>query len=321
MADHSSDQAGLRPGRACRPCVKIKAKCVPLENSELSICQRCHRLGKLCTTPKPLQQRKPHTASTEREPRATLASVTPRTWTEQRTVPLTPASEQFNAPSHEQNASTSSTDEATLTLGHAQGFSRHAAKLIEVSPELGHVYGTTFHETLFQLFRERIIRFFPFVNMSQMTSAVTISSKQPFFYTCCVLIAAHRDPPLQARIGRDILRYVGEHMLLRGEKSMDMLQGLLVLTAWFSSYSLNQPQLMNVYHLAKALLIDLGLNSEAGKGIFQIKLANDAARVIHGGGEPDQPGALQAKRACLGLFHAHTQYYHVSQSQKSKHRS
>jgi len=41
------DIPGLRANRACRHCVQVKAKCVPLEGSNNTICQRCQRLGKI----------------------------------------------------------------------------------------------------------------------------------------------------------------------------------------------------------------------------------------------------------------------------------
>lgn len=315
MNDPTTDTPGLRPGRSCRHCIKIKTKCVPLIDSQGSICERCKRLGKLCSTPRAVQRKLARTVRSDAGETTPSQPIISRADSHQSALP-TPISEQPDNLDHEGSNNASIPDEATLAIGHTQGFTHQAIKLIEISPEIGHIYGTTFHETLFDSFRNRIIRFFPFVNMSQMTSPAQVSGKQPFFYSCCVLIAAHRDPPLQSRLGRDLLRFIGEHMLLRGEKSMDMLQGLLLLTAWFSSYSLNQPQLMNVYHLAKALLVDLGLNSEAGKGMFQIKMANEAAHIIHGGCELrslDQPGGLQGRRVCLGIFHAHTQYYHVSQ--------
>lgn len=55
MADspEPTDQPGLRPNRACRACVTIKARCIPREGADLSICERCHRLGKECATPVP----------------------------------------------------------------------------------------------------------------------------------------------------------------------------------------------------------------------------------------------------------------------------
>src|ERR1700743_9974 len=50
------DTPGLKANRACRPCVQIKAKCVPLEGS--NICTRCERLGKQCTTPAPVPRKR-----------------------------------------------------------------------------------------------------------------------------------------------------------------------------------------------------------------------------------------------------------------------
>lgn len=69
MADpglSNHDTAGLRPNRACRNCVQIKAKCVPFEGSDLRICQRCHRLKKPCSTAAPAIRKKPKEQSNSR---------------------------------------------------------------------------------------------------------------------------------------------------------------------------------------------------------------------------------------------------------------
>ena len=60
-----TDTPGLRAHRACRHCVQIKSKCVPLEGSGNTICQRCYRLGKECTTPAPAP-RKNHRSKSSR---------------------------------------------------------------------------------------------------------------------------------------------------------------------------------------------------------------------------------------------------------------
>ena len=60
----STDTPGLRAHRACRHCVQIKAKCVPLEGSGNSICQRCSRLGKECSTPAPVPRKRQRNKST-----------------------------------------------------------------------------------------------------------------------------------------------------------------------------------------------------------------------------------------------------------------
>lgn len=62
----TNDTIGLRPNRACRNCVQIKAKCVPFEGSDLRICQRCHRLKKTCSTAAPAIRKKPREHSNNR---------------------------------------------------------------------------------------------------------------------------------------------------------------------------------------------------------------------------------------------------------------
>lgn len=70
------DQPGLRPNRACRNCVQIKAKCVPVEGC-LSICVRCHRLGKECTTPAPAPRRTRRTPVKVTQLRQKASSLSP----------------------------------------------------------------------------------------------------------------------------------------------------------------------------------------------------------------------------------------------------
>ena len=38
---------------------------------------------------------------------------------------------------------------------------------------------------------------------------------------------------MQTRIAKDVLRYLSERVLLAGEKTLDLLQGLLLMTAWY----------------------------------------------------------------------------------------
>lgn len=173
----------------------------------------------------------------------------------------------------------------------------------DVSPEIGHTFVAPIHEALFEQYNTQHSRYFPFVPTPPEVSTFTMMKERPFLYTCCVMTASHRDPPLQARIARDILKYLCEHMILAGEKSLDLLQGLLVMTAWYHVYTHNNPQLMNLLHLAKALLIDLGLNRAPGFSIFQMKMSSDATAMIHGNDHESQKHNLEERRACLGLYH------------------
>lgn len=127
-------------------------------------------------------------------------------------------------------------------------------------------------ERHFNTFRVYMAHHFPFVVFPSDISSAIVMKRQPFLFTVCVMTALHSDPGFRACIARDILVYTSDHMLLRGEKSLDLLQGLLVMTAWYGSFTRNNPQLMNLLHLARALLVDMGLAGSA-----QGRVASDEA--------------------------------------------
>lgn len=97
-------------------------------------------------------------------------------------------------------------------------------------------------------------------------------------------------------------------MILRGEKSLDLLQGLLVATTWYPVHTHNSSQWMNLLHLAKALLVDLGLNRPPDFGIFQMKTSSEATGMIHDSKHEARFHSLEERRACLGVYHVYNKY-------------
>jgi hypothetical protein len=57
--------------------------------------------------------------------------------------------------------------------------------------------------------------------------------ESPFTYAACIAAGAHRHPFLQRRLCKDIYKYVAEAMLVHGNKSLDLVNGLSILTAWY----------------------------------------------------------------------------------------
>ena len=57
-----------------------------------------------------------------------------------------------------------------------------------------------------------------------------------------MMAALFKDHERQQGLGKDILRYLTDHLILRGEKNLDLLQGLIVYISWsvslFPDYSL-----------------------------------------------------------------------------------
>lgn len=313
-----SDLPGLLPNRACRPCVSIKAKCVPLLGSQDKTCERCHRLGKNCTTPQPKARKRPSGRINSRD-----SSSLPETSDIDANAPLpssyTPSSASYSMAmiptppvslmeDHSGAAKTaahpprpmSSNVPDTSTKGRAQPLSSTA---FEISPEIGHSLIYPAHEKLFEYFRVQMSSHFPFITLAEETDRTR--QDRPFTYVACVAAAAQSDPTFQHRILRDTLKYLGDHMLLRGEKSLDLLQGLLVMINWYHVYRNSNPQLMNLVHLAKSLLVDLGLNRRVGTVSFHIFPSESANKWLHGQQQDSDTiqHSLEERRACLGLYH------------------
>lgn len=376
------DQPGLRPNRACRNCIQIKAKCIPLTEA-LTACERCNRLGKSCTTPAPAPRRVRKTSKvTQFRSKSNNHTPAPRARQTSELPTLTASEYDLGRPSLEDFQSTTASGElspggmATLvyivmcsvrntSIFHVQfvpsavdvmHFERTRTSLMvascyrnerfvveilthvcvapseptnsipqehfpngrthgtdtgivfDISPEIGHFFVAPIHESLFEQYRMSMSGHFPFVPMPPGTSTYNMIRDRPFLYTCCVMSAAHRDPPLQERIAKDILKYVSEHMILRGEKSLDLLQGLLVATTWYPVHTHNSSKWMNLIHLAKALSVDLGLNRPPGFGIFQMKTPSDATGMIQDSKHEARYHRLEERRACLGVYHVYNKY-------------
>ncbi|KAJ9662182.1 hypothetical protein H2198_001533 [Neophaeococcomyces mojaviensis] len=316
------DQPGLRPNRACRNCVQIKARCVPCENQ--AVCQRCHRLGKECTTPAPVPRKRSRTKPSKvAELEDKVNHLTQLLDERHDNVKLpTPPTSLDQATPRTSEPIQSSTLNAQEYYPH--GRVKNADSLVDVSPEISHSFVAASHEKLFELFRTTMIKHFPFIDIPQHITASTMKREKPFFYTSCVMTAAHRNPPLQYRVARDMLKYAGEHMLLSGEKNLDLLQGLLVMVVWYHVYTHNNPQIMNLLHLSKALMVDLGLNRPPGVGIFQIKMSSDvfqpkpsnesfqskmsgdAQQMLHGQNNSTLKHTLEQRRTYLGIYHTNS---------------
>lgn len=65
---------------------------------------------------------------------------------------------------------------------------------------------------------------------------------------------------------------------------------------------------MNLLHIARALLVDLGLNRPFDASIYNIKVPNDASHQIHGNEVTSNTRTAEQRRVCLAMYHAHTSF-------------
>ena len=87
-------------------------------------------------------------------------------------------------------------------------------------------------ERLLRLFREDLAVHFPFVNVPD-GSVENLHRLRPVLVMAIIVAASFRSLSQQRQLAEKLSEYLSLHVLLRGEKSLDLLQGLLVLASWY----------------------------------------------------------------------------------------
>lgn len=82
-------------------------------------------------------------------------------------------------------------------------------------------------------FKTLFVQHFPFIVIPAAQSAQELRQDKPYLYRTIMMVAVCNQPVRQEAMGREILVEFSASLLLRAEKSIDLLQALLVYNAWF----------------------------------------------------------------------------------------
>lgn len=82
-------------------------------------------------------------------------------------------------------------------------------------------------------FRTFFVPRFPFVTIPVDTASEELRQKKPYLYRTIMMVAANDRPVQQLEIGNEIVLDFSTILLLKAEKSLDLLQAMLVYNAWF----------------------------------------------------------------------------------------
>lgn len=74
---------------------------------------------------------------------------------------------------------------------------------------------------------------FPFVWITEHTSARELLETKPCLFRAVMLAAAPLPIPRMTRMKRNVIAFLSQHLLVEEERSLDLLQGLLILIAWY----------------------------------------------------------------------------------------
>ncbi|KAL3425507.1 tRNA processing endoribonuclease [Phlyctema vagabunda] len=298
--------SSMGPGpRACQPCAAAKAKCIFLSEdlSNNGKCRRCDRLHKDCVLQVPATRKKKIHKITRvaqlEEKLDGIVSLLKSAHPKDSEPPAESSSSGSNGPSppnvlpYEQNRWPLTPPTTT-----PQSFEMDTRFQI---PNLA----VPSHQELFRndpdslltLYRCYMTDQFPFVVIPMGVTAEDLSRTRPFVLRVILMVANVRDMQ-KAHMEEEIMEYLADHMIMKAEKSLDLLQGLLILIAWYHFHIHLARRLTTLMQLATALLIDLGLNSEH---ITSQKSDGSTLKAFPEDLPRSNPRTLEGKRAFLGM--------------------
>ncbi|KAI9154696.1 LOW QUALITY PROTEIN: Transcription factor himD [Paramyrothecium foliicola] len=116
---------------------------------------------------------------------------------------------------------------------------------------------------LVDMFRANHVPKFPFVVLSHDETATRLRTREPFLFLCVAAVAMGSAHPLRKIIADEVMRHVTMRIVARSERSLELLRGLLIYTAWYSyPAQKNYPQLNLFVQICVSIMHDLHLHAK-----------------------------------------------------------
>ncbi|KAL3487457.1 hypothetical protein BJX62DRAFT_253954 [Aspergillus germanicus] len=129
-------------------------------------------------------------------------------------------------------------------------------------------------ERYLNIFRTKLTPHFPFVVVSPGISVKQLRQKKQFLCLAILASASYENMPLQRAMGHEFKKAVASRMIIGGEISFELLQGLMVFLAW-SHYHSRPHRYTQFLQLAISLVVDLRLDRPPQTAMWKTTLRFD----------------------------------------------
>jgi hypothetical protein len=158
-------------------------------------------------------------------------------------------------------------------------------------------------EQCLETYRSKVIPVLPIVLVGTDETIQSMANKHPFLWLVVRAITT-TNLPRQVKLGRDIQIAIAQEMILGCNKTLDLLQGMLVFCGWCHHWIFRKPFTSLVVHLGMSLVSDLALNRpvppEHEDNVFNISSAGcpKPPHLLRRG-----PRTLEERRALLAMHY------------------
>lgn len=115
-------------------------------------------------------------------------------------------------------------------------------------------------QELLNIYRKELQTLNPFVIVPNGVTAAKLRETRPFLMASIRMVTSLRSLRSMRAQMYHLMKHVADHMLIRSERSLDLLLGIIVIVAWYQYHCFMHAQLHNLIALATTLVGELGLN-------------------------------------------------------------
>ena len=162
------------------------------------------------------------------------------------------------------------------------------------------ILDATLAAEIFEHYTQSMAGHMPLVVFHPGTPAGAIRKHKPTLFLAILSVASGGHPDTQRILAKEIMRAFADRIVYKGEKSLELIQALQVLTIWYWPEENREAQTYQLIHMAAVMAIDLGLGRRAksGREPYQA-LWKDNLRAKSSAQASD---SLESRRAWLGCY-------------------
>ena len=150
-------------------------------------------------------------------------------------------------------------------------------------------------ETLLSTFVNKLMPEYPFVVLRPGTTAAELASTKPFLFMAIKMVASYQNLRSMRAQNHAIMKHLTEQMLMRSERSLEMLQAILLVLGYYHYHCMLHAQMNNLTALASSLAGDLGINRPPG--------SQERTRLLHPSPEVPRARTNDERRALCGAWY------------------
>lgn len=140
-----------------------------------------------------------------------------------------------------------------------------------------------------------------FVVIPSEVDLQTVRQRSPFLLLCVLTASLEHDFALQESLEALVRQEIAHRLIMKVERNLDLLQGLLVHAAWYHyHWKTYHTHMYMVLQMAIMVVVDLGLDKEEG---FRMQV------ISREGKETNQVShSASGQRALLGYYYLCSKY-------------